>query len=418
MPALNQLQLDTSAPALQSSVQRQRKQTIRVYMMEMWSFIPYYVARLCASLSSEAVEPTLGSVRYHLDRKYFRNAGLKPDRALLDAGGGIKSSFLRRIIKSCEYLTNLFVLGLRLRASRTDILHVQFLPFLERQMPFEIWFLKWIRRRGIRIVYTVHNVTRQDAPKRGIPLFCRAYSLADALICHGEEARSELVRDFGVAREKIWVIPHGPLFEEPPKLSPQEARSTLGLSSDEPLVLSMGVISQYKGIPFLLDAWKRLQKSGVKARLLIAGTGDPGVIAEVQAKVGREKLEGSVDLWLRFIAVEQLPLLYQAADILVYPYNAGTTSGALLTGMNYGKAIVATRLPFFQENLKDGETALLVNYGDEKALAWSLQKLILRREQRERLGSAVVRQASREISWQEIAKKTRECYEKVLAAGS
>ena len=222
--------------------------------------------------------------------------------------------------------------------------------------------------------------------------------------------------DFGVPKEKIWVIPHGPLFEEPPKLSPQEARSTVGLSCDEPLVLSMGVISQYKGIPFLLDAWKRMQKLGVKARLLIAGTGDPRVIAEIQAKVAIEKLEGSVDLWLRFIPVEQLPLLYQAADILVYPYNAGTTSGALLTGMNYGKAIVATRLPFFQENLKDGETALLVNYGDTEALASSLQKLILRPEERDRIGSALLREASRGIGWQEIAKKTRECYEKVMAA--
>ena len=416
MPALNQLDLDASAAALQFSAQGQRKQTIRVYMMEMWSFIPYYVARLCASLSSESVEPILGSVRYHLDRNYFRNAGLEPDRGLLDGGGRIKTSFLRRMVKSCEYLTNLFVLGIRLRASRTDILHVQFLPFLERQMPFEIWFLKRIRRQGIRIVYTVHNVTRQDAPAKGIPLFRRAYSLADALICHGEEARSELVGDFGVPKEKIWVIPHGPLFEEPPKLSPQEARSTLGLSSDEPLVLSMGVISQYKGIPFLLDAWKRMQKLGVKAKLLIAGTGDPRVIAEIQAKVATEKLEGSVDLWLRFIPVEQLPLLYQAADILVYPYNAGTTSGALLTGMNYGKAIVATRLPFFQENLKDGETALLVDHGNTEALVSSLQTLIERPEERDRIGSALLREASRGIGWQEIAKKTRECYEKVMAA--
>jgi len=387
-------------------------------MMEMWSFIPYYVARLCASLSSESVEPTLGSVRYHLDGNYFRNAGLKPDRSLLDGGGSIKTSFLRRMVKSCEYLTNLFVLGLRLRASRPDILHVQFLPFLERRMPFEIWFLKWVRQRAIRIVYTVHNVTRQDAPKKGLPLFRRAYSLADALICHGERARSELVRDFGIPGEKIWVIPHGPLFEEPPTLSPQEARSALGLSCDAPLVLSMGVISQYKGIPFLLDAWKHLQKSGVKARLLIAGTGDPQVIAEIRARVATEKLEGSVDLWLRFIPVEQLPLLYQAADILIYPYNAGTTSGALLTGMNYGKAIVATRLPFFQENLKDGETALLVDYGDTGALASSLQALIENQEERTRMGSALLREASRGIGWQEIARKTRECYEKLLAAGS
>ena len=393
-----------------------KPRTIRVYMMEMWSFIPYYVGRLCASLREEAVEATLGSVRYHLDRDYYRNAGLARDRFLLDAGGGIHSGLLRRLVKSFEYIVNLLLLGFRVSKSRTDILHVQYLPFLERGFVFEIWFLQWIRRRGIRIVYTVHNVTRQDSPTQGIPLFRRAYSMGDALICHGEGARTELVRDFGVPKEKIYVIPHGPLFEEKPELSPEQARAVLGLRGDETLVLWLGVISPYKGIPFLLDAWKQMQKSGTQGRLLIAGTGDSGVMTKIREKIAADGLEGSVDLRLEFIPVDQLANFYQAADILVYPYKAGTTSGALLTGLNYGKAIVATRLPFFQEYLKDQETALLVDYGDVDAVASSLQTLIQQPEERKRIASALACQTTQGIGWQEIAKKTREVYEVVLNA--
>ncbi|HEY6249042.1 MAG TPA: glycosyltransferase family 4 protein [Candidatus Angelobacter sp.] len=387
---------------------------IRVYMMEMWSFIPYYVGRLCASLRNESVEVTLGAVRYHLDRTYYHKAGLMPDRFLLDNGGRIRAGLLRRLIKSFEYLINLLMLGLRLSKSRTDVLHVQYLPFLERRMPFEVWFLKWIRHRGIPIVYTVHNVTRQDAPHQGIRLFRRAYSVADALICHGESARAELIHDFGVPAEKIRIIPHGPLFEEKPALSPKEARTALDLRGDETLVLWLGVISPYKGIPFLLDAWKQVQKSGAKGRLLIAGTGDPTVMEEIQEKIKAEGLASSVDLRLEFIPVDQLPLLYQAADIQVYPYKAGTTSGALLTGLNYGKAMVATRLPFFQEYLKDKETALLVDYGDVGALAASLQTLIEQPQERTRIADALAQGRSQGTDWQEIARKTREVYEVFL----
>ena len=111
--------------------------------------------------------------------------------------------------------------------------------------------------------------------------------------------------------------------------------------------------------------------------------------------------------------MEQLPLLYQAADVLVYPYSAGTTSGALLTGLNYGKAIVATRLPFFQEYLEHDRTALLVNFGDVDSLASSLQILIEHPEERSRIASALARQSSRGIGWHDIAHKTRECYEAV-----
>src|SRR5579864_4969221 len=314
-------------------------------MMDLWSFIPYYMARLCSGLQGQSVQVTLGSVRYHLDREYFNNVRLAPDPLLLDSGGGFKKNSARRFTKACEYLVNLFFLALRFSISKPDILHVQYLPFLERQHRFELWFLRWIRRLGIPIVYTVHNVTRQDDPDRGWPLYRRIYSTADALICHGEEARRELVRDFAVPPEKTWVIPHGPLFEAGPAVSTHEARLALGLPSDGPVFLFQGVISEYKGVPFLLDAWKEFKQGGGRGTLVVAGTGDERILAEIREKVSGEGIQ-SVELRLRFIEVKELPLLYHSADVLVYPYKAGTTSGALLTGLTYGKAVIATRLPF------------------------------------------------------------------------
>jgi glycosyltransferase involved in cell wall biosynthesis len=412
---LNQIEYQSAeveVPRCEPNVSTRRK--LCVYMMDLWSFIPYYMADLCSHLAAETVEVKLGSARYHLDRQYFQKAGLTPDRFLLDAGGGIRSNFLRRLVKSGEYLVNLLLLGMRFAVSRPDILHVQYLPFLERGFKFEIWFLKWTRRLGIRLVYTVHNVTRQDAPHQGIDLFRRAYHMADALICHGEQAQAELIRDFGIAKKKIWVIPHGPLFDDGPRLTPKEARVKLGFE-DEPLVLCLGVISEYKGLPFLLDGWKELKAAGTEGKLLIAGTGDQRVLSEIGAKVAADSLSGSVSLWLQFVPVEQLPLLYQAADILVYPYKAGTTSGALLTGLNYRKAVVATRLPFFQEYLKDGENALLVDYGATNDLAAALKTLIEQPQRRAQLASALTRQTAQGIGWPEIARETRQCYEATLA---
>jgi glycosyltransferase involved in cell wall biosynthesis len=385
-------------------------------MVELWSFIPYYMAKLCASLPARGINATLGSVRYHLDRKYFQKAGVSPDPYLVDVAGAIKFPVLRRMAKSCEYLLNLSMLGLRLFFRRPDILHVQYLPFLERGWGFELWLLQWSRRLGIPTVYTVHNVTRQDAPDCGRPLFHRAYALADALICHGEAARAELMRDFGVPDEKIRVIPHGPLFDESGRLSAQEARSMLNLPPDAPLVLCLGVISEYKGIPFLLDAWKLIQGLGSRSRLLIAGTGDPGLLSEIRQKVAREGLEATVDLRLQFIPVEQMPVFYQSADILVYPYKAGTTSGALLTGLNYQKPVIATKLPFFEEYLKDRETALLCDYGDTASLASALQTLIEQPYERARLARSLMNGAKPATGWEEIAGKTQECYRETLYA--
>jgi glycosyltransferase involved in cell wall biosynthesis len=381
-----------------------------VYLMDLWSFIPYYMARLAASLREQGMEVSLGSVRYHLQRNYFRISGIERDPGLLDLGGCLKVSWLRRVVKSIEYALNLCGLAFRFLFSAPDVLHIEYLPFLDHGFSFEIWFMRWVRQLRIPIVYTVHNVTYQGAPKRYRPIYRRAYHTADTLVCHGEQARAELVRDFGIAAERIEVIPHGPLFESQPKASPQIARGKLGFPEASTLVLCQGVLSEYKGIPFLLDAWKRLAGSQGNARLVIAGTGDARLLSAIRGNVAADGLTDTVDLRLQFIPVEQLPLFYQAADILVYPYREGTTSGALLTGMNYGKAIVATTLPFFVEHLEHERTALFVEYGDVDGLAKTLKRLIDNPSQREKLGRGVAARAENGKSWDAIARATIDCY--------
>jgi len=354
-------------------------------------------------------------VRYHLDRKYFANQRLETDPWLLDFGGGITNSFFRRIVKSFEYFINLLVLSVRFAIANPGVLHVQFLPFLERGWAIEVWFLQWIKRLGIPIVYTAHNTTPQDNPGQYLLLYKKVYAIADALICHGEEARAEIVENFGVPREKTRVISHGPLFDEKPLLSPEEAKANLGLPPEMPVVLSLGVISEYKGIPFLLDAWKAAVDAGMNGRLIVAGNGDAELLSRIRAKVSRERLEGSVELMLQFIRVELLPVLYQAADVLVYPYKAGTTSGALLTGMNYSKAMVTTTLPFFCELLTHDRDALLIGYGDVEGWAQALRTLAEDSGRRTRLAHNVKQSKALVSSWAGIARATGECYLSVMA---
>jgi glycosyltransferase involved in cell wall biosynthesis len=388
-----------------------------VYLLDLWSFIPYYMAHLTKALRNESVKVTLGSTKYHLDRNYFRSKGIEVDSLLLDFGGTLKSGPFRRMVKTFEYLVNLAVLGIRLPVSGLGVLHVQFLPFLDRGYRLEIWFLKWIRSRQIKIVCTVHNLADRDSRKGSKPLFKALYELSDAIICHGPEAREQLIGDFGIMPERVWVIPHGPLFAEKPTESQMASRVKLGLPLDETIVLCAGVISEYKGIPFLLDAWKRHLTPGSKSRLLIAGTGDASLLDQIREKVRAEGLADSVGLWLRFIGVDELPLLHQSADILVYPYKACTTSGALLTGLNYEKAIIATRLPFFQGQLKEDVEALMVDFGDTNALAQKLRELSDSPEKRQRLALAVANRPRVDDAWKKIALATIECYSRLFSRG-
>ncbi len=121
-----------------------------------------------------------------------------------------------------------------------------------------------------------------------------------------------------------------------------------------------------------------------------------------------------VRLVLRFLSTEELVALYRRAEVVVYPYRAITTSGALATGLALGKTIVASDLPVFRELLTDGESARLVDPTDAESLAGALTELARSAELRERLAERVRAMRFGDESWAAIARQTEAAYAAVL----
>ncbi len=414
-PVHNPLTLDQAKASVAAApVAKAMRRPIKVFVMDLCCFIPFYTSQLCQALTNEQVDATLGSIRYYLQPDYFRRIGLRNNPGLMDVVGrfSIGNKFLRRILKVLECCLNLAALAVRFLVAKPDVLHVQYLALLDYGIPVEYWFLRFSKLLGIRIVHTVHNVLPPDNGEPRRHGYGKVYKLADLLICHGEEARTRLIKEFSIAAEKIVIVPHGPMFENA-RLSQPEARAALGFSPEEVIILSFGVISPYKGIDWLLDTWHKIQ--GLKnARLVIAGTGDPALLASIEQQVQALGIQDSVHLHLKFVPVEMLPSFYQSSDVIVYPYREITTSGAITTGIGYGKAIVATRVPAFRELLREGETALFVDYGDVDGLGDAISKLVRDPKLRARLAENVAALGRRCSSWEAIAERTRRCYEAVL----
>jgi glycosyltransferase involved in cell wall biosynthesis len=406
--------LDTGCRLVECASLDPSKALIKVFLLDLWCYAWHYDRYLCQSLETENLKVTLASVCPYRDPSYFARNGLRNDPGLVDIVPklGITNDSVRRALMLAESCLNMCALLARFAVSKPDILHVQWTP-LARKLPFEIWFLWLTKKLKIRLVYTVHNVLPHDTGKRFIPIFKRLYAKMDALICHTDEAKSRLAREFSVDPHRIWVIPHGPLFHDAKRCSPQGAKARLSISESETVVLWQGIVRSYKGLDFLLEGWHRMDARKMKARLLIAGTGESGLLKSIEQRRVGLNLEGSVRLDFRFIPDEELPTYYEASDVVVFPYREITTSGALMTALAYRKPIVATNLPGFRAVLRDKENALLVDYGDVEALASSLGELIRNRKERERLAFGVA-SSSDFNSWSRIARETRQCYASVL----
>ncbi|HEX2712158.1 MAG TPA: glycosyltransferase [Candidatus Acidoferrales bacterium] len=389
---------------------------IKVFMMDLWCYVPYYDGYLCKSLGGADVDLTLGAISYHRDRGHFARLGLQNDPGLLDVVSRLplRNALARRALKFLEFLVNSLALAIRFAWTAPDILHVQFVPILEKGLPLEIWFLQYVRRLGIKIVYTVHNVLPQSTGQLRKEIYQRAYRLADALICHNEAAQTRLIEEFGLDPKRIWLIPHGPMFHDQQPPSVEEARARLGFPPGQCVILWQGIVKPYKGLDFLLEAWRAVQAQGRDACLVIAGSGEEKQLRAVEDKVRSLGVESSVRLELRFLSVRELTLYYQAADVIAYPYKEITTSGALMTGLSYKKALVATNLPPFREVLRDGDNAALVEYGDVGGLAAVLRRLIQQPSERKRLAEGIPAVTADENPWAPIAHETLRCYHSLL----
>ncbi len=384
-------------------------------MMDLWATVPYYTAYLSKALLRERVDLTVGSISYYLDPGCFSSRGIKLDPGFLDVVGKFRLPRLpRRILKLIEGVLNLSALTARFLVSPPDVIHVQYLPMLKWSLPLDLWFLGLCRKRGSRIVLTVHDLLPHDTGEAYKRTFHDLYRMVDRIICHSDNIRTRLGLEFSVPEEKVSVIPHGPFFYDLPATASEQTLQSFEIESGKLLVLWQGIIFPYKGIDLLLQAWQQVEASGDDACLLIAGTGASELLEQIREQVRRLDLK-HVKLHFRFISTEELVTLYRAAEIVVYPYRAITTSGALATGLALGKTIVASDLPVFRELLTDRENALLVNPQDSVKLAGTLIELSQNSLLREQLAASVREMNFGDQSWLSIAVRTIKSYEDVLS---
>ena len=381
-------------------------------MMDLLATVPYYTAYLAKALKREDVDLTVGSISYYLDPKCFSSRGIRLDPGLLNVVGRFQMARLpRRVLKLAETMVNLAALSVRVMIAPPDVVHVQYLPMLRWRMPLDLWFVELCRWRGAKIVLTVHDLLPHDTGEAHKAKFLQLYAMVDAMICHSDSIRARLAAEFAVPEAKVWVIPHGPFFYDLPPEGPDSVLHDFSLEPGRMMVLWQGIIFPYKGVDLLLQGWRQVEERS-DAWLVIAGTGAPELLEQIRAQVSELGLK-RVKLHFRFISTEELVALYRAADVVVYPYRAITTSGALATGLALGKTIVATDLPVFRELLTDGENARLVPPLEPASLGAAVVELLEDAALRERLAAKVRAMRFGDESWMAIGRMTAAVYGKV-----
>jgi len=207
------------------------------------------------------------------------------------------------------------------------------------------------------------------------------YNEADAIVVASSFVRETLTRR-GVPADKIHVIPYGTDAADAAAVARAER-------SGPPRVLFVGGCSLRKGIPYLLDAFRRIDTDATlrlvgreNAPLFTRLGGLPPRVTAVGVKTGAA------------LAAE-----YAAADVFVLPSVEDGFGLVTLEAMAAGVPVVVSANAGSAEVVRDGENGFVVPARDITTLSDRIAALLADAPLRQRMGEAARRTAAAR-SWQ------------------
>ena len=187
-----------------------------------------------------------------------------------------------------------------------------------------------------------------------------------------EAVRDAYVEATGVNTGRGVVLHNGVDLDRFADVSPDrvaEMRRTLGLSDDEPILLSVGRLAQQKAQDVMLDAMPRILEECPRARLVLAG---PCSGAWGEAFLERLRQDSVRDRVIVAGVVHDMPALYAMADVMLLPSRHEGHPNTLLEAMAAGCPTVASDIPCIREVANGVEGVRRVPVDDVRALATAI----------------------------------------------
>ena len=233
---------------------------------------------------------------------------------------------------------------------------------------------------------------------------------ATHILADSEATKQDLLAIWQVPDEKVSVLYSGVSeafvrVEDMGRITAVRQKYHLG---DKPYLLSIGTVQPRKNYQMLIQAFAPLTDK-FPHNLYIAG-GKGWLYDEMMAEVEKQGIADRVR-FIGFVDDEDLPTLYSAADLYLFPSIYEGFGLPMLEAMACGVPVIASDVSSLPE--VGGETAVMIPPYDLLQWTQKIDALLSNLERRQQMAAAGYQQVQK-FSWQKAATKLLSIYQTLL----
>lgn len=298
-----------------------------------------------------------------------------------------------------------FLLPQKLKSQELDLVHD---PRGIGLFSFDMPFKRVITAQDISaLIYPMMNPRAWVAWK----LFAKkTMENADKIIAISECLKRDVIKYLKVPKEKIKVVYNGKDKRFKPLNQKEITDVKQKYSLDFSFILYVGVLQTRKNISNIVKAYYKLKKDKMKHKLILAGgIGQKHKDKEIFKTVRQLGLQKEV-IFTGYIPDGDLPSLYNAADLFVFPSIYEAFGLPPLEAMACGIPVITSDRGAFPEVV--GDAGIMVDPYDVDGLAKAMQEVLTNDNLKQNMVKKGLKRAEM-FSWEKCAKEVLEVYEEL-----
>jgi len=268
-------------------------------------------------------------------------------------------------------------------------------------------------------IVTVHDLTFMLFPQ-AFPSYRRRYltwmtrnscQRARAVITDSAATAQDVQRLLAVPEEKIHVVYTGidERFRPLPREEVEAYRRQRGWPQQ--FILMLGTLEPRKNHILLIQAYQRYLHQARTPLPLLIGGGEGWQFQQIFQSVDAAGLEKDVK-FLGFVPWEDMPWLYNAATLFIYPSRYEGFGLPVAEAMRCGTPVITSNVSSLPEVA--GNAALTIDPNDPETLAAAMLLLLEKEPERQQIMREAGLIQAAKFSWQNTASQTAQVYARVL----